>query len=290
MIHARSAVLGLAVAALACGKQTFLAAAFVQTPALKNPVNSAQDIPQFQALTAYFGTIDTTSPTTIDPSKMAPITDAAVNISFHHAGAGGSDASEDRMLAVPAAANPAGSYSLSSRDEPKLTFEPLTPYTLVLQTSGADGEAYGARMTPGPPDDLQEFATSTCTVFTITSPRCRDVALGSGLALNRVALPAGQDRQPGFLLVGKIDPANPAAQPTITFQTVPDSADKLLKYVLSDRDYRWETFTLDPTAFPTAGYYIVSLLTVKQGKVSGNAFLGSTALAATGSAGIVHVQ
>jgi hypothetical protein len=290
MTRARLVLLALALGGLACGKQTFLAAVFVQTPALKNPVDPANGIPPFQVVTAYFGTIDTTSPTSIDPTKLAPITDATVDISFHHTGTGGSDPSEDRALAVPAAANPAGSYVLSSKDQPQLTFEAQTPYTLVLQTAGPDGEAYGARLTPGTPDDLQEFTTSTCTVLGITSARCRDLAKGSPLVLNRTASPAGQERRPAFLLVGQIDPAQPAAQPQITFQTLPDSAVKMLKYVLSDRDYRWETFTVDATAFPAAGYYLVSLLTVKPGKVSGNAFLGSTALAATGAAGVVHVQ
>ena len=45
-------------------------------------------------------------------------------------------------------------------------------------------------------------------------------------------------------------------------------------------------FTIPATAFPQQGLYLVSLLVAKQGKVSGNAFLGSTALAATGAAGI----
>ena len=106
----------------------------------------------------------------------------------------------------------------------------------------------------GTPDDLQEFTTSTCTVLGITSARCRDLAIGSPLVLNRTASPAGQERRPAFLLVGQIDPAQPAAQPQITFQTLPDSAVKMLKYVLSDRDYRWETFTVDATAFPATSF------------------------------------
>ena len=294
----RRLALTLLLPALACGKQTFLAAAFVQTPALPNPQDVNHPIPQFQVMTAYFGTIDTTNPTKIDASKEAPITDATVNVSWRHVGAGGSDVSEDRVLTVPALANPAGAYAISSKDEPRLTFEVGVPYRMILQTAGADSEAFGARFVPAPPTDLVEFKDSKCTVTvpgagTTTSPRCKDWALSPPreLVITRTdTAPAGQELLPAFVLVGKIDPQNPAANPQITYQTVPDSADKLLKYVLSDHDYRVSKFTIPVTAYPQPGFYLVALLVAKQGKVSGNAFLGSTALAATGAAGILRVQ
>jgi hypothetical protein len=293
------ALAAAALCAFACGKQTFLVAAFVQTPALPNPEDPNGTIPQLQVMTAYFGTIDTTSPTKIDASAEAPITDATANVSFNHAGKGGSDVDEPRVLPLPAVSATPGTYALSSTDEKRLTFEVGVPYTLVLQTAGADGEAYGARFTPAPPGDIQEFAapTAKCHVTlpaplsgTYDAPRCLDHAVATPLTLSRTDLPAaGADPLPAFVLVGRIDPQNPGAEPAITFKTVPDSADKLLKYVLSDRDYRKTSFVVDASGFPQSGYYIVSLLVVKQGKVSGNAFLGSTALAASGSAGIVHV-
>ena len=300
----RRLALTVLLLALACGKQTFLVAAFVQTPSLPNPQDVSRPIPQFQVMTAYFGTIDTSNPTQIDASKQAPITDATVHVSWRHTGTGGSDVSEDRWLyapTVPAAQNhwtqSSGTYTLSSQDEPQLTFEVGVPYTLLIQTA-AEGEAYGARFVPAPPTDIVEFKDSKCTVTvagagTYSSPRCKDWALSppKALVITRTDVAAaGQDLLPAFVLVGKIDPQNPSAAPQITYKTVPDSADKLLKYVLSDRDYRVSQFTVPATAFPQPGLYLVSLLVAKQGKVSGNAFLGSTALAATGAAGILRVQ
>jgi hypothetical protein len=297
----------LTVSALACGKQTFLVAAFVQTPALPNPTDPGSNIPQFQVMTAYFGTIDTTDPTKIDQSKEAPITDATANVSFMHKGTGGTDVDEARVLYDPNAAATTnkwtqsnGTYTLNSKDEPRLTFEVGTPYTLVLQTAGTDSEAFGARFVPAPPTDIKQFVDSKCTVdlgggVSYDAPRCKE-ATASSLASTPLTIdrtdtpPAGQDPLPAFVLVGQIDPKNPSAEPQITYKTVPDSADKLLKYVLSDRDYRLNSFLIPTTAFPQAGYYIVSLLVVKQGKVSGNAFLGSTALSGSGAAGILHVQ
>ena len=98
-------------------------------------------------------------------------------------------------------------------------------------------------------------------------------------------------REEAFALVAQVDPNNPTATPTITYQP-PELSDatSLLKYVLSDTPYRVCSLTVPVSAFPSAGYYVVTLLTISQGKVSGNAFLGSTALAASGSAGIYHVQ
>lgn len=287
-----------ALLALGCGKQTFLAAAFVQTPALPNPQDPAGVIPPYQVLTAYFGTIDTTNPTQFTSSMEQPITLAAASVSFHHQGAGGSDPGEDRLLPVPAAAAPAGTYSLSSKNDPRLTFEVGVPYTLVLQTPGGDGEAFGARFTPGPAADIRQFQGAVCHVVlpppltgTYDAQRCLDGHPASApLTIDRTDTAApGQELSPAFVLVGKIDPQNPAAEPQITWKTVPDSADKLLRYELSDRGYRVATFTIDGSAFPSSGYYLVSLLVAKNGRVSANAFLGSTALAATGAAGLVRV-
>lgn len=293
----RAALAGLVLALSACGKQTFLVAAFVQTPALPNPQDPNGTIPSFQVLTAYFGTIDTSNPTRIDASREQAIADATATLAFRHVGTSASDASEDRVLAVPAAAN-AGNYSLSSKDNPKLTFEAGVPYTLVLLTAGADGEAFGARFVPGPAADIKQFQGAQCQVAlpapaagNYAAPRCIDNhGVSAPLTIDRTDTAApGQDLSPAFVLVGKIDPQNPAAEPQVTYKTVPDTADKLLRYVLSDRSYRVPTFTIDGSAFPAPGYYLVSLLTAKSGKVSGNAFLGSTALAASGAAGIVHV-
>ena len=277
----------LALAALcsfACGKQTFLAAAFVQTPKVPNPIDptGANPIPQFQVMTAFFGTIDTTDPTQISADKEAPITDAKVSVSFF-------EGAEPRVLTVPAAASPAGLYELTSKDEPKLTFDTGVAYTLVLMTS--DGDAYGARFVPGPPADIQEFVSSTCTVsvppVSFSAQRCMNGAANAGLTIHRTDTTG--TLLPAFVLVGKINPNNPSAEPQVTYKTVPDSADALLKFVLSDVSYRKASFDIPGSAFPGSGYYLVSLLVAKQGKVSGNAFLGSTALVGSGAAGIVRV-
>jgi hypothetical protein len=294
----------LSVAALACGKQTFLAAAFVQTPALPNPVGG-QGFPQLQILTAYFGTIDTTDPTKIDASKVAAITDATASVSFHHFAdpAVQGDVDEDRWLFPPGIASAwksnSGTYSLDSNQEPRLTFEASVPYTLVLMT--ADGQAYGARLAPGPHEDIAEFQSSTCPVtitqngvtVTTQAARCKDGSLGQALTVTRAAAAGGtlpSTLLPAFVLVGSVDPNKPTAEPSVTYKTVPADAAALLKYVLSDLPYRVPSFVVPATAFPSAGWYVVTVLVVNQGKVSSNAFLGSTALALAGSAGVYHVQ
>lgn len=292
----RLAVLAL-LGVLACGKQTFLAAAFVQTPALPNPEDPSSSIPQFQVMTAYLGTIDTTDPTKIDASKEAPITDATATVEFM---SGGSDPRWLYDPSTPAAQNhwtqSSGTYTLSSKDEPLLTFEQGVPYTLVLQTK--DGDAFGAKFIPGDPIDIAEFKDSTCNVTlpapltgSYQAPRCMDGTLSTPLTITRTDPPAANGQYlPAFVLVGQIDPQNPTAEPSITYKSVPDSADALLKFVLSDLPYRKKSYDIPATAFTAPGYYLVSLIVVKQGKVSGNAFLGSTALAGTGAAGIVRIQ
>src|SRR5438309_1923177 len=122
----RRALLAIALCALACGKQTFLVAAFVQTPALPNPQNPNQSFPQFQVLTAYFGSIDTSNPTHISADILSPITDATASVWFHHVGQGGADVDQDRWLQTGWTSS-SGTYTLNSNDEPQLTFE-NTPY------------------------------------------------------------------------------------------------------------------------------------------------------------------
>jgi len=283
----KRALLPIALCALACGKQTFLAAAFVQTPAMPNPANPSQPFPQFQVMTAYFGSIDTSNPTNISADLLSPITDATASVWFHHMGTGGADVDQDRWLQTGWTSS-GGTYTLNSNDQPQLTFED-TPYTLMLQLPGANGETFGARLAPGQPSDIVEFQNSSCTVLTVTTPRCRDAQVSQPMTLTRTDA-AAAELAPAFVAVGQIDPANPTAQPQITYKTAPDSAVGLLGFVLSDRDFRQPSFTVPGSAFPQPGFYMVALLTVQQGRVSGNTFVGSIALAATGKAGIVHAQ
>ena len=171
--------------------------------------------------------------------------------------------------------------------------------TVLIMTSNIPGGRAGVDTYFKPEfinrlDDIVEFKSSTCTVtvgpVSTTAPRCRDGAVGQDLTLTR-DLAAGAEVLPAFVVVGQVDPNNPSAEPRITYKTIPDNAADLLKYVLSDQPYRVTSFKIPGAkAFDKPGYFLVTLLIVKQGKVSGNAFPGSTAIAGTGSAGIVRVQ
>jgi hypothetical protein len=296
------ALLATAIAAAACGKQTFLAAAFVQTPSVPNPADPKTPFPQYQIVTAYFGTIDTTDPTSIDQSKVAGVADAGVDISFDHVGDGG--VLEPRDLASTAASanhwsQSDGTYTLSSQDEPLLTFEVGQPYRLVLVDG--NGDAYGAQFVPGPADDMQQFQNTTSGSFNGSSiqPVSRCIATharNANLTIDRCSPGAGgctaeSSPSPGFIVVLKVDPNHPTADPNIAYTTVPQDATSLLKYELSDQPYRVSSIVIDGTqAFKTAGLYAVVLVNAKPGKVSGNAFLGSTAIVGTGAAGLVQVQ
>ncbi len=272
------------VASSACGKQTFLAAAFIQTPQLPNPVDPAHPIPAFAVMTAYLGTIDTTDPTKIDTKKIGVVTGANVNVAFKHlrdvSVAGDTD--QDRIVSVPESAGQPGLYTVTSRDQGKLSFEKDVPYTMILQTPGASSEAYGARLTPGPQATIQEFPASAPFV---------EHAIKDAFTVTRTDKAADGSRLPAFIVVAKIDPRNPNSEPQITFKTVPEKPEDLLKFVLSDADYRWASYPIPVKAFPDAdSFYVVSVLAVRIGKVSDNAFLGSTALAASGAAGLVHTH
>src|SRR3954469_15377095 len=162
----------ITLSALACGKQTFLAAAFVQTPSLPNPTDPSGTIPPFQVLTAYLGTIDIRDPTKIDPSKIAAITDATASVSFHHKSTGAGDTEENRVLGADSKWTQSnGTYTLSSKEEPRLSFEVKNPYTLVMEVGGVDGDAYGARFVPADPVKIKQFEASTA--------KCH-IDLGSG--------------------------------------------------------------------------------------------------------------
>lgn len=275
----------LVVAASACGKQTFLAAAFIQTPQLPNPIDPAHPIPAFAVMSAYLGTIDTSDPTKIDASKIGVVPGATAYVAFHHGKdqSVAGDADEDRLITVPESAGQPGLYSVTSQNQSKLSFENDVPYTLILVTPGAQSEAFGARLTPGPQATIQEFPAGAPYV---------EQAVAHSFTVTRTDKPeAGSDRLPAFIVVGKIDPQNPKGEPQITFKTVPSQPIDLLKFVLSDADYRWASYTIPATAFPDVNsFYVVSVLAVRTGKVSENAFLGSTALAATGAAGLVHTH
>lgn len=266
----------LALSLCACGKQTFLAAAFVQTPALPAPPGAKTDIPAYAVLTAYLGTIDTTDPTKIDASKVAGVPGATAQVYFHSV-----LNSADAVLPVPDQKD--GEYLLTSKDNGNLTFEQAVPYTLVMTTPGDSAEAFGARFTPGPPAGIKEFPAG--------SPYLEQKALAQDFTVTRSDAPGSDGRlAPAFYLVAKLDPNNLSAQPVITDSNIPKDATSLLKYVLSDAPYRVPNYTINGAkAFADAGYYVVALLAIQQGKVSENAFLGSTALTGTGAAGVLKV-
>ena len=301
----KCALLVTAIAAAACGKQTFLAAAFVQTPSLPNPANPSQPIPQYQIVTAYFGTIDTTDPTSIDQSKVAGVADAGIDISFDHIADGGVVQPRDLYTAATAPANnhwtqpSSGTYELTSQDEPLLTFEIGQPYRLVL--IDGNGDAYGAQFVPGPADDMQQFQSTSCSSFGGLGiqpvSRCIQThAHNTDLTIDRCNPGAGgctaeTAPDPAFIVVLKVDPNNPTANPNIVYTTVPQDPVSLLKYELSDQPYRFTTAVIPGSqAFQSSGLYAVVLVTAKPGKVSGNAFLGSTAVVGTGAAGLIQVQ
>jgi hypothetical protein len=278
------AVALLALAASACGKQTFLAAAFIETPQVPNPVDPAHPIPAFAVMSAYLGTVDTTNPTRIDANKIAVVPGASAFVAFRHLAdkSVAGDADEDRLITAGESAGQPGLYTVTSQDQAKLTFEQNVPYTLILTTPGAQSEAFGARITPGPPATIQEFPAGAPVV---------EQAVAHSFVVTRTDNPVSGDRLPAFIVVGKIDPQNPKSEPQITFKTVPAQPIDMLKFVLSDADYRWASYTIPATAFPDVNaFYVVSVLTVRTGKVSENAFLGSTAIAATGAAGLVHTH
>ena len=275
----------LVLAASACGKQTFLAAAFIQTPKLPNPMDPANPIPAFAVMTAYLGTIDATNPTKIDASKLGVVKGATAVVAFHHvaSAAVAGDADEDRLVSIPESAGQPGLYSVTSKDQGKLSFEQDVPYTMILKTPDTEPEAFGARLTPGAQPTIQEFPAGAPLA---------EHAVAQSFLVTRTDKPAdGSARLPAFIVVARIDPQNPNSEPQITFKTVPAQPVDMLKFVLSDADYRWASYTIPATAFPVANaYYVVSVLSVRTGTVSENAFLGSTALAATGAAGVVHTH
>jgi hypothetical protein len=63
-----------------------------------------------------------------------------------------------------------------------------------------------------------------------------------------------------------------------------------MKFALSDEPFRVASVNVPGTAFPSKGYYAVAMLVVKYGLVSGNTFLGSTALTGSGDAGLLVVE
>ncbi len=265
----------LALAASACGKQTFLAAALLGTPAVPNPVPGLPPIPAQTYAIAYLGTIDTSNPTKISSASIATIKGATSSLAFHSVL---QNADDDLSLHD----NGDGSYSLDSDSQPKLTYEATQQYTLVLQ-GGDSKEAFGAKLLPAPPAQIVEFhpnqvqSWSSGKDFTLTRS---DAASDGGRYL------------PAFVAVMQIDPQNPAAisLSNAVYTTVPKDGSSLLKFALSDDSYRKQTFTVPGATFAKGQYYVVALLVMRYGLVSDNTFLGSTAMCGTGDAGLLVVN
>ena len=308
-----------AAALCGCGTQTLIAGLMVGLPQVSfQPPPPAPGVtvpPQtfgpYTLLTGAVFTIDTSDPTKIQDAKVTGV--AGVNASIIYrscasfadtdaakaaclsAGTGGLD----RMYQVPDKGS--GIYALFNGDtpasQPQLTYEPGVRYTFVMQVPDpgskkdsngvpTDFEAFGAGFKPGPRASIADFKSQKQTLNPM------EISKGTSITITRDdARDASGEYSPAFILVGQIDENNPASQPTITYTSLNYQDPKeLLKLALSDRPYRIGQFVIPGSAFPTTGYFVVAMLSITEGKASANAFIGSTALAGSGDAGLVHAQ
>ena len=318
MIHRPQLALPLAaslVAALTggCGTQTLIAGLLVGLPQVSyQPPPPAPGVtvpPQifgpYAILTGAVFTIDTSDPTKIQDAKITGVSGVNASIIYRScaalkdaaaaaclsAGTGGLD----RVFAVPERTG--GIYGLFSGEaaqgQPQLTFEPGVRYTFVMQVPAegskkdangvpVDFEAFGAGFKPGPVASMAEFKDKA---------KPKQIAKGTALTVTRDDAKVNDEYLPAFVLVGQVDANNPTAQPTITYSSLKYQDPKeLIKLALSDRPYRVGSFVIPGDAFPTAGLFVVAMLSISEGKASANAFIGSTALAGSGDAGLVEAQ
>lgn len=284
----------LSSALAGCGKQTLIAGIFFQTPLVTytDPAHPDVHVPlgPYNLLTGFAGSIDTSDPTKLKDAKVVGISGAKAAVVFHSC----RDAADkakcvatdtgglDRVLSLKDESN--GIYALTNLDEPNLTFETGVHYTLVLAVpteDGKDTEAFGARFVPAPAPVVTELKDKTAT---------KHQALGQGMTLTREDPPVNGELLPAFVVVAKVDPNNPQSLPEITWTSLDYKDPKVLvQLALSDQPYRKGSFTVADSAFASPGTYVVAMLTIAEGKASSNAFIGSTALAGSGDAGLVQV-
>jgi hypothetical protein len=269
---AHCALAALSLAASACGKQTFLAAALLGTPQVANPIDPAQPIPAQTFAIAYLGTVDTSNPTKISSASIGVVKGASGTITFAS------------VADLPMKDRGDGSYSLDSNGEPRLTydFDAKQQYTLIL-TNPDTNEAFGAKLLPAPKAKIQEFQASQSKSWTA----------GQDFTVTRTdAANDGGRFLPAFVVVMEINPVSPTglSLDSAVYSTLPSTSSDLLKFALSDDAYRKPTYTVPGAKLVKGKYYVVALLVIRYGLVSDNTFLGSTALAGTGDAGLLTVQ
>ena len=297
-----------------CGTQTLVAGLLVGLPQVtyqQPPPAPGVTLPQqtfgpYTLLTGAVFTIDTSDPTKIQDSKVTGVSGVNASVNYRscltltgaalgdcQAGTGGFD----RVFAVKDQGS--GLYALNSselpKDGPQFNFESGVRYTMVLEVpqcpdgkatcapaDQTDVEAYGASFKPGPAAQFK-FANNTKLID--------GYARGTPMTLTRSDAMVDGQFLPAFVLVAQLDPNDPGKIPAVTYTSL-DYSDpkKLLLLALSDQPYRKASFDIPGRAFPSAGYFAVALLSVAEGKASANAFVGSTALAASGDAGLVIAQ
>ena len=320
MTMPRRTSLAVALAAAAattfsgCGTQTLVAGLLVGLPKITyQPPPPApgvtlppQNFGPYTLLTGAVFTIDTSDPTKIQDAKVTGVSGVNASVNYRSCetltGAALADCQSgtgglDRVFAVKDQGS--GLYALNSSDLPKdgpqFNFESSVRYTMVLEVpqcpdgkatcapaDQTDVEAFGASFKPGPAAQFK-FANGTKLID--------GYAKGTPMTLTRSDAMVDGQFLPAFVIVAKVDPNDPGQTPTVTYTSL-DYKDpkKLLLLALSDQPYRKASFDIPGNAFTNPGYFVVALLSVAEGKASANAFVGSTALAASGDAGLVVTQ
>ncbi|MBS1150646.1 MAG: hypothetical protein H6Q89_2344 [Myxococcaceae bacterium] len=182
--------------------------------------------------------------------------------------------------ALPLKEQTAGTFQLSSAEEPKLTYQENGDY---LFTASADGQTFVGVVEKVP-------AQERIAAFRPNGQSHVDLAANSEFTFARPDPPNGQERSIAFVAVVPISREGKQGEPTYT--NTPKTPLEYLKLAVAPSVWKTTTVTIPGSAFPDKDKnYLILLQSAKLGRTdTDNLFIGSAMIAGTADVGIVKTH
>lgn len=283
-MHTRFALLGIVLAAVGCslfngadnsinnGVQQGAATHLTVITLLQSPAVPGLDGgPAAVGTSVFFGN----RPTETTPEPV-PVDGAKVTVS---------DA-EGLSVSAPEQGTDAGLYVVRSIGG-GLRYDQNALYTFNIVDNM--GTTYTAQGTAPAREHVAQLEANFTDDGGVPLPVFAQAPVSQPFTLSRSAQPTNGQLDVAFVAVFSIQSGTPSAQPTWT--NAPQTPVEFLTLITNDAQWRTTSVQIPGSAFPTAGFYVVSLTAVNRGSATSNdLFLGSAILLGTGTAGVVDIR
>jgi hypothetical protein len=190
------------------------------------------------------------------------------------------------LSTVATATAQAGFYAATSLDG-GLRYDSSAEYDFTITDDA--GVVYTAAGSAAPQEQVAQLQTQFVDDGGFPAPVFAIASVGSPFTLTRSAQEVNGQLDVAFTAVFGLTNGAPSANPTWT--NAPEQPSDFLQLIVNDAQWRAATVTIPGSAFPSPGFYLVTLTAVREGSAtSDDLFSGSAVLLGSSVAGVLDAN